>query len=329
VVAVVPGGAVDAPVDVVQPAADHGPIVRARSGGPRLTELASFVRGQQERAQCPRERAGVAGRHQPRAAGRADQRFVPFDAAGHDRLGARHRFEEHDPETFAAEGRRADDVGGLKVAGQVGIGNLAGELHCAGITGERAERRTLRSGSDDHQQDIGRGLSNERHRPDKRVDAFAWFEPAHAQDRPPSTAQCRWTRPRAPKIVHVDPVRDDLVGAGKMGRHRAHGGIRHRNACAQTADERAERAFPDRIQPMARFAVHMERADERRARGADDQPWHERRQRFVNVNDVERSACEPAHGGEAAWIDAKPRFRAAKRDEDRTPQRVFAVRQWT
>ena len=80
---------------------------------------------------------------------------------------------------------------------------------------------------------------------------------------------------------------------------------------------------------MARFAVHMERADERRACGADDQPGHERRQRFVNVNDVERSAREPADRGEAAWIDAKPRFRAAERDQDRTPQRVFAVRQWT
>ena len=80
---------------------------------------------------------------------------------------------------------------------------------------------------------------------------------------------------------------------------------------------------------MARFAVHMERADERRACGADDEPRHERRQRLVNVDDVERSASEPAHRGEAAWIDAEPRFRAAERDEDRTPQRVFAVRQWT
>jgi len=103
--------------------------------------------------------------------------------AGHDRFGARHRFEQDDPETFAAKGRRADDVGGLNVSGQVRIGDLAGEVHLVAIAGERGECRTLRSVSDDHQQDIRRFLPNDCHRPDECVDAFARFEPADTQDR--------------------------------------------------------------------------------------------------------------------------------------------------
>ena len=97
----------------------------------------------------------------------------------------------------------------------------------------------------------------------------------------------------------------------------------------QPADERSERVFPEAVQPMTRFAVHVEGADERRTSRGQDEPWHERRQRLVHMDHVERSTCQTTNGGSSARIEAEPGICAAQRDEDRVPERVLAVDQRT
>jgi hypothetical protein len=327
VVAVVPRGAGNSPIDGVEPECNRGPVVLERRRGAGVAEPALSIGRGQQRGQFASEGVGVSGRGQARAAGLVHQRLVAFDAARHDRLPTGHRFQQDDPEAFAAEGWRAHDVGGLDVRGQFCIGHTAGEIHGAIAAGLRCQRRALRSVADDHQRDVRRALLDGRHRPYQGVDAFARFETADIQHHAPIRGQGGWSWTRAAKSLDVDPIRDDLVVPGKVRRHRAPRGVGDREPRPQSADQRRQRAFPARIQAMAGFAVHVERADQRRARRGHGHPRHDRRQRFVHMDDVERSAPQADRRGKRTRIEAKPRFGSAHRDRHGASQRVFAVGQ--
>ena len=186
VVAVVPGIAVDAPIDLVQPSRDRRPVVRARRrrAAPHRAGVRSS-RGRQERAHGARERAGVAGRHQPRAAGRADQRLrslrygwrrsasrTPSLRAGRSRSfrrrgpanRRRRRPERKRPGRHRTRGRRTAPWR-----------RVAGERVPSAARSDPSPTITSRTS--------GAVSLNQRHRPNRGVDAFARFETADVQDR--------------------------------------------------------------------------------------------------------------------------------------------------
>jgi len=167
---------------------------------------------------------------------------------------------------------------------------VSSELHVVGVARERFQRGALGSVAHDHEHGIGHGLSHQRHRSNQTVDAFTRFEATDAQHRAPIADQRAWAGAGAPKIVDIDPVGHDLVVAGEVRRHGPQRRVRHRDSRTQPSHERSQGAFPEAIQSMAGLTVHVERADERRARGGEDEPRHERRQRLVNVDDIEGSA---------------------------------------
>jgi hypothetical protein len=56
---------------------------------------------------------------------------ISFDIGRHERCTRGHRLQEHDAHTFAANGRRTEDVGAGEIARFVHLRNETGEDHIA------------------------------------------------------------------------------------------------------------------------------------------------------------------------------------------------------
>ena len=190
---------------------------------------------------------------------------------------------------------------------------------------EPGQPRAIGALADDEQRGVAHALLHERHRADQVLDPFARLQPADVQDDAPVRRHGPRPWPWDAKRIRVDSVRHNLVLGGEVRGNGTSRGVGHRDSRAQPARKRPKRPPPRRVEPMTSFPMHVERSDQRRVRAHEHHPGHERRQRFVDVDDVERPLQEAADGSQRARVHAEPRFSSTERHRDGAAERQLAL----
>src|SRR5262245_36275023 len=100
-------GGEQAAVDGRELASDRAAVAACGGGGSALGEGSPPRLVPKELRERVRQRLRICRRDEAGAAGVADEIRVTLDATREDWSSRRHRLEQHEPEAFAADGRRA------------------------------------------------------------------------------------------------------------------------------------------------------------------------------------------------------------------------------
>ena len=270
--------------------------MRARAAVASLWRRLGSVRSA---AQSFRERTGLARRHE-------NARRTVFDDVGHTTRARGDRgkaaglgLDRRHAEGFV-QGRKGEDVGGLKVVSDVldppREGHAAAKRSRLGVLSEFLFDRDHLSGARAHQHQMPGGqIGERRHGREQRLEPLALDQPARVRDQDPIRGQAQSVSARRPfpgahrrVFRHVDAVRNQMhLARGKAGldcftRDRLRDGDDGARLSEQTVPETrrgaGQRSFegrrpaaPER-QRAIEFAVQLRSKHEGAGRARDRQP---------------------------------------------------------
>ena len=249
------------------------------------------------------EALGVGGGDQDAVGAVVDDVAVAGDVGGDDRRAGRERLDQHHPEALAAERRRAEDVGLMKAAPQLVLGEPAAGLDRLGHLGVGDVGLELLFVDPDDDETHGHVVVERRERAEQRRQALALLGPADEHD--PQAVVVGLGAGRGG--VEIDPVGDDSVVAAEEAPPRPGRGLGDRDAgveVVEAAPRAGEVAEPVRDQLRR---VGVEGADDGSVRVGACVPADQRRDRLVDVDDVEVAAAKLV----AHPRDARPGTRTA------------------
>jgi hypothetical protein len=297
-----------------------GEALGAHGGGAAHRDASG--RREPQVAQRLRERGRVAARHEHRVDAVAHHVAVAGDVRGHDGRAGREALRQHHPEALAAERRGDQQVSRFEHAPLLGVVDTAEHRHAAIVEQQRLDLVAI--GADDRQ--LRRDVLAQR------LERAQQHRQPLALDGLPDERQPQWPvgvgDTRGALLGHDDAVGDDPIAAAEEALRGPRSGLGDGDALVQVVEAaaRAEQAGDVVRQPVRRVAV--ERADERQPRRRHRVPAQQRRDRLVQVDDVEAAVAQLAPHVEHA---ARPRGEVGDRpvglEADRAAERDHVVRQ--
>ena len=247
--------------------------------------------------------SGPPGRHEQPVAAVAYDLPVAGDVGRDHRRAGRERLDQHHAEALAAERRRAEHVGLVQPVPQLVVAHAD-----RGTRRPRCRRRARRVGLDAPRSTrrSTRGATGTCSRSPANADSSTG-RPLRSSSRPTNRMRklVRRALRRHRRGGHVDAIGDHRVVAAEVALSRPARRVRDRDARVQLVeDSPCAEQRGDRVRnPLGRIGV--ERADHRGAVEAARVPADHRRDRLVNVHDVEAPCSQLAAAGERRFPETR------------------------
>ena len=277
-------------VDLGDLRGDLRPGVALGARGGAGAELGRARRLVREPAQELGELLRVPAREEDAVDAVADHVAVARDVGGHDRGPGRERLGQDHAERLAAQGRRGQHVGGL-------------EREALALVGDAAEHRDALA-LDQHRRDLGLARAHDREahvlvlaqrlegaQQDRQALALDGLADEDDLQRLPRKAQAR---ERDARLRQRDAVGDDGVLAAVEAPPGPGGGLGDRDPAREVIEPAAGTQQRRDLVRRDALRVAVEGADERRGGGCERLPADHRRDRLVQVDDVEVARAQLA-----------------------------------